>query len=215
MAGLATNKRQAPRAGNARGDRSAHAWEITVNAQYLGHLSIPNRNLRTLCELWLAKRGSRPLPSRSEFGPGDIPAALWPMVMMLDVCRAQDRVRFRYRRVGMSFVEAVGSDPTGMFLDEVLPTPSAHTDFVSGLYLRAATRGCPIYSENLFTWGGRTGAKLTRRLILPLSHDGVEVAMLLAGHVFDYDTQQVLAMRASTAPRALEIVPNSTLSMVN
>ena len=184
-----------------------------MDAQYLGHLSIPNGNLRTLCALWLARRAGRLMPSRSDFGPGDIPAPLWPMVMMLDVCRAADRTRFRYRRVGMSFVDAVGRDPTGMFLDEVMPTPSAHTDFVTGLYLRAATRQCPIYSENLFTWNGKVGSKLTRRLILPLSRDGAAVDMLLAGHVFDYDLPQVLAMRGKAPPRVQEIVPNDTLSL--
>jgi hypothetical protein len=47
------------------------------------------------------------------------------MVMMLDVCRDDDRIRFHYRRVGMRFVDAVG------------------------LYLQAVTTRRPIYSENI------------------------------------------------------------------
>lgn len=101
--------------------RSRSPGEPETEPQYLGHLSIPNDDLRALCEVWLAKKGARPMPGRSDFDPGDIPGRLWPAVMMLDVCREDFRTRFRYRRVGMRFVDAFGRDPTDLFLDDVLP----------------------------------------------------------------------------------------------
>lgn len=182
-----------------------------LDPQYLGHLSIPNRDLRALCELWLAKKGMRLMPGRSDFDPGDIPGRLWPMVMMMDVCRGADGIRFRYRRVGMSFVDALGHDPTGLYLDEVLPARSEHTEYVIGLYRRVVARRCPIYSENLFTLAGDTRAKVTRRLILPLSRDGATVDIVLVGHVFEYDMPRIQAMWRDGPARAREIVTDGTV----
>lgn len=186
-----------------------------LDPQYLGHLSIPNRDLRALCELWLAKKGTRLMPGRSDFDPGDIPGRLWPMVMMVDVCRGDAGIRFRYRRVGMSFVDALGHDPTGMFLDEVLPAQSEHAEYVIGLYLRMVAKRRPIYSENLFTLAGDAQAKLTRRLILPLSRDGATVDMALAAHVFEYDVPRIQEMRRDSPARVQEIVTDSPVPLTD
>jgi hypothetical protein len=177
-----------------------------MDPQYLGHLSIPNDDLRALCELWLAKKGTRLMPGRSDFDPGDIPGRLWPMVMMLDVCRDDDRIRFRYRRVGMRFVDAFGRDPTGLFMDDVLPAPSEHGEYVIGLYLQAVTTRRPIYSENIFTVIEGAYPKLTRRLILPLSRDGETVDMALVGHAFEYDLSRLRAMRRDAPALVREVV---------
>ncbi|HTZ77557.1 MAG TPA: PAS domain-containing protein [Stellaceae bacterium] len=170
--------------------------------------SIKSADLLALYELWLARRRGRRVPGRADFDPGDIPGRLWPLVMMVDVCREPERIRFRYRRVGMSFVEALGRDPTGLFLDEVLAVQTPHADYVAGLYLRMIADRRPIYSENIFTVDGKARGKLTRRLLLPLSRDGEEVDMAMVGHVFEYDPSWASAPRSATLPSVQEILPD-------
>ncbi len=107
------------------------------------------------------------------------------MVMMLDACRDDDRIRFHYRRVGMRFVDAVG------------------------LYLQAVTTRRPICSENIFTVIEGAYPKLTRRLILPLSRDGETMDMALAGHAFEYDLPRLRAMRRDAPALVREVVADS------
>lgn len=126
------------------------------------------------------------MPSRADIDPAEIPAAIWPNTMLLDVLWHGATPRFRYRRVGEVFWRALGQEPTGRFIDEVLPETAGYRVYVVGIYTEMAKRRRPMYTENVFTLEGQAVPMLTKRVSLPLSYDGERVDMVLAGHVFEY-----------------------------
>ena len=54
-------------------------------------------NLRQMYTYWLAKRGDRPMPRRSDLDPTEIPAHLLPGITLVDV--VPDARRYVYRLV--------------------------------------------------------------------------------------------------------------------
>jgi hypothetical protein len=57
---------------------------------------------------WLAKRGTRVMPARSDINPADFPLLL-PYLVLVESVDDQ----FRYRLVGSAITRAAGYDPTG------------------------------------------------------------------------------------------------------
>ena len=152
------------------------------------HGVLLDQRLESLYRHWLAKRRGRAMPGRADIDPLEIPPEIWPHTMLLDVVWEAERPRFRYRRVGEIFWRVSGREPTGLFIDEVLPETAGYRRYVTGIYEEVARRGLPIYSENSFTLEGRGTPMVTRRISLPLSTDGATVNMMLAGHVFEHGT---------------------------
>jgi hypothetical protein len=147
--------------------------------------TVPHPDLQYLYELWLAKRGHRLMPSRTDLDPVEIPGRLWPHLMIVGVERNGAALRYRYRRVGGAFAAAFGSDPTGRYFDEMLPARGGYREYVLGLYDRIVTERRPFYSENTFALAGQSSPRLTRRLSLPLSPDGETVDAILTAHFFE------------------------------
>jgi len=148
---------------------------------------LPDPHLDALYRYWSSQRNGRAMPSRADIDPLEIPGEIWPHTMLLDVLWRDGRPRFRYRRVGDVFWRALGQEPTGRLIDEVLPETAGYRDYILGIYREMATRRCAIYTENIFTLDGQAVPMLTRRVSLPLSTDGIAVDMALAGHVFEHD----------------------------
>jgi hypothetical protein len=69
---------------------------------------------------WLAKRGSRSMPARSDLNPGDI-CPLLPYLTIVDKVDGQ----FRWRLVGTAAVQEFGHDPTGGFVGSYLTEPES------------------------------------------------------------------------------------------
>jgi hypothetical protein len=159
---------------------------------------LDNADLQALLDYWLAKRGDHAMPSRADLDPLDLPAPLWPRITLFDVVQGEDGPRFRYRRVGAVFVQAFGWDPTGRFLDDVLPVGSRQRDYVVGLYRDVVAVRKPVYSENT-SWrdGAQQPHRWTQRLALPLSNDGDVVDMILAAHVFSLASERDRLMTLS------------------
>ena len=147
---------------------------------------VGDTRLETLYRYWLGRRGARTMPRRADIDPVAIPAAIWPHVMILEVVRDGAKIRFRYRRAGGVFWRTGGAEPTGRFIEDVLPTTAGYLDYVVAIYAEMTECGRPIYSENYFTRDGQSVPMRTRRVSLPLSNDGVVVDTILAGHVFEY-----------------------------
>jgi hypothetical protein len=145
-----------------------------------------DRALDGLYRHWLDKRRGRAMPCRADIDPLEIPGEIWPYTMLLDVMWSGDMPRFRYRRVGDVFWRDAAGEPTGKYVDEVLPERAGYRDYVVGIYEEMARRRVPLYTENSFTLEGRSAPMLTRRVSLPLSNDGEAVNMVLAGHVFEH-----------------------------
>ena len=123
-----------------------------------------------LYRYWLDKRGSRPMPARTDLNPGDIPALLRYLMIIEKV---DDQ--YRYRLVGTAVVQAVGRDLTGCLVGSYVSDPKSAVD-VRLIYERAFRAARPFFATGSFTF--KSGAKLTMsQLILPLSDDGVQVNM--------------------------------------
>src|SRR3954471_6167481 len=73
-------------------------------------------NLQLMYGYWAAKRGSRPMPERSDIDPAEIPPHLLPGIMLVDV--VNDPRRYVYRLVGTMEAEIRGYDPTGKSVRE-------------------------------------------------------------------------------------------------
>jgi hypothetical protein len=153
----------------------------TIPVSGIGH-----KQLATLYRYWHGKLQGRDMPLRADIDPTEIPGAIWPHTMILEVVRQDGALRFRYRRVGEVFWRALGREPTGKFVDEVLPDTAGYRDYVVGIYREMVERRRPMYTENCFTLHGQSVPMWHKRVSLPLSGDGGSVGTILAGHVFEY-----------------------------
>jgi len=156
----------------------------------INSLAIGDDRLQFLYQIWLDKRRGRMMPRRADIDPLDIPGRVWPNTMILDVVRRNGETRFRYRRAGAVFWRAVGREPTGLFVDEVVPETAGYRDYVLGIYRETLELRRPIYTENQFLLEDRGEPVTVRRVTLPLSSDGAAVDMVMTGHVFAHEELQ-------------------------
>lgn len=67
-------------------------------------------------DYWCETRGKEPFPPTAAVDPTRLPRASLPFLSVLEVHKHPFRLRSRV--AGTAFVEQLGSDPTGTFLDE-------------------------------------------------------------------------------------------------
>ncbi len=140
--------------------------------------SIESPRLQALYAYWNERRAGRPMPSRADFDPIDIPRLL-PNLILIDV--DQDTQRLKVRVAGTTVVEMYGSDYTGRYLDEI--------DFgdrrAAVLYdYNTCLRTKQAYVSEHSFWTDRDVTYRIERVILPLSDDGKAVSHLVAGLEF-------------------------------
>ena len=135
--------------------------------------------LLALYDYWLGKRGARSAMLRADLDPLEIPSLLQNLILS-DV--ADGGRTIRYRLVGTEIVTAHGFDYTGRTIEQL--TSGTTLAFTQQLYGIIVTQHVPIYSEGNFRWVGKEH-RWTSRLHLPLSRDGTQVDMVLAGQVFE------------------------------
>ncbi len=143
-----------------------------------GEAAIADVRLRALFDYWREKRGDGAMPARADLDPLEIPTLL-PIIGLVDVL--DGGARFRYRLIGTEIVDVDGYDPTGRFLDEVLPD-SGYADYLIGLFREVTRERRPLYGESDFRGPGRIERRL-RHLLMPLSCDGRAVDMIFGGQV--------------------------------
>lgn len=140
-----------------------------------------DRRLADAYAYWLRKAAGRPMPSRADIDPVDIPNLL-PDVMLVDVVGD----RYRYRLIGTENTLAQGINATGRYLDEVLPGPE-YCAHVLRLYDECVGTRRALYSECLFfSPARREPERHTKVLFMPLSPDGAVVNMVFVVQVFLY-----------------------------
>ena len=160
---------------------------LAANATCGGEREIVlDQRLDALYRYWLGKRRDRQMPARCDIDPLEIPGDIWPHIMLLDVVWDEGAPRFRYRRVGDVFWRSAGREPTGLFINDVLPETAGYRRYVVGIYEEMAWRRRAMYSENGFSLEGRDTQMSVKRISLPLSNDGETVNMVLAAHVFEH-----------------------------
>jgi hypothetical protein len=138
-----------------------------------------NAVLSALWRYWESKRVPPNIPLRRRIDPCEIPSLL-PHVQLVE--HIEDR-GFRYRLTGTEVVQGYGRDPTGKFVDDVLPPErraAANRHYSMALYLRQ-----PLYALGRYVKDGDL-PMVSRRIILPLSLDGKSGGMLLVGETFSF-----------------------------
>lgn len=152
----------------------------------LPHFALPDAaassdpRFREIFDYWLAKAPPDRLPGRQHLDPGEL-RHLLPGVVLYDVVRTPQGLRFRWRLVGTAVVEAVGSDHTGKFLDEVILEPDRRRALHAGLSAAVQTRQ-PQFWRTPLSFPGRDFVWL-ERLALPLASDGEAIDVVLAYYV--------------------------------
>ncbi len=161
-----------------------------------------DHRIRAAYDYWIAKRGARPLPSRRDLDPVDIPKLL-PHVMLVAV---EPDGRYRYRLIGTANVAEHGLDATGRYLDAVLPGPEYRTH-VLGLYDACFASRRPLYSESLFyAAAGFRPLRHLRVLFMPLSATGGAVDQVFVVQIFSFVADEVRESHFLDAPPHREIV---------
>jgi hypothetical protein len=135
-------------------------------------------SLLTLHEYWTARRGSRPMPARTDIDPIDLKPLL-PVLILIDV--VADARRYVYRVVGTHEVEIRGADPTGKPVAEAYYGETAEDTLY---YLdRVVREQQPILYRGTYR---PFSTRIQREdvLYLPLSQDGETVNMIMVlGHI--------------------------------
>ena len=139
---------------------------------------IADKRMLTLYQYWDSKRAGRPMPTRADIDPTEIPTLL-PFILLIDVL--DGGADFRYRLVGTDIVRWVGNDLTGRTFAEVLPAGN-YADYIAGIARESIRQRSALYSEGGFVVDGRVDRQV-RRLVLPLSADGTTVNMFLCGQI--------------------------------
>ena len=141
-------------------------------------LGLKSEIQKELLEYWSDKSGHRPMPSRADLDPVDIPHLL-PHIGLIDVLGGG--LRFRYRLIGTNLNEVFGQDFTGTYLDQA--RSGDHLNYLDALYKRCIQGPRVVYSESESSYENRTHLWVAR-LLLPLSRDGERVNMILYSEVF-------------------------------
>jgi hypothetical protein len=175
--------RRAGRGWNARRTLIFAAYRGETGATCFALVLDQNPILSDLWQYWQRKRAGRPMPSRADIEPMEIPVVL-PYVLLVE--RSEDG-RFRYRLAGTAVVDAYGMELTGRYVDEVFP-PGRRV-LAEQHYAMVYQSGRPISALNRYT-NSRGVEHIASRLILPLagkasSHPVVQ--FLLIGQTCTYD----------------------------
>lgn len=134
--------------------------------------------LLQLYNYWNGRRNGRPVPDRRDIDPIDMPRAVLPHLLLVELHGPIPRIR--YRLVGTAICARYGSDFTGYWLDEL--SGPQYRQRLEEMYRRMRDTGRPIYTESEFRIDPETTA-ITCRLYLPLYHQG-SINMALAGQTF-------------------------------
>jgi hypothetical protein len=121
-------------------------------------------------KLAVAKGG---LPARRDIDPIDIPRDALPFVLLVDVVREGQGLRFRFRMVGTGIV-AVEGEETGRYLDDVVV--GARLAQIRPHYVDCVARKVWVRHDSMSSPAGERIDSNT--LLLPLSADGADVDML-------------------------------------
>ncbi|HVJ43186.1 MAG TPA: PAS domain-containing protein [Dongiaceae bacterium] len=139
----------------------------------LGHSRHPQ--LAGLYRYWRSKCGDRRAPSRADILPEEIRSIL-PHILLLDI--VGDVPRLKYRLAGTEFAHIYGAEVTGKFLDEI--DFDGMRDLIIADYFKVVKECQPSWTR--WSFAKDDGRWLEyERVTLPLSQDGEQVDMLLAG----------------------------------
>jgi hypothetical protein len=135
--------------------------------------------LRELYAYWDGKREGRAMPGRADLDPVEVPKLL-PYLILFEV--ESDSKRLWVRLAGTEIVRLYGRDYTASYLDEL--DFGDQRQAVLADYQACVESGRPGVAHRKF-WNIHGLYYRCERLILPLSDDGRDVNMILAGLDFE------------------------------
>lgn len=145
-------------------------------------------DLQEIYEYWKLKAAGNWAPLKSDIDPVDIPRFL-PRVMLCDVFYRPDTDEvesFRYRLSGTGICDVHGFDPTALRPTDL--TPPEYGDLIQAHYEEAVIRRKPMVHIIVLESIDKT--RSYARIILPLSHDGKRVDVLMT---IDSEKQNTLS----------------------
>jgi len=133
-----------------------------------------DKRWRHFVDYWTKLAGAKGgLPSRQDIDPIDIPRDALPFVLLVDVVRAGQGLRFRFRMVGTGIV-AVEGEETGHYLEDIVD--QTRLAQIRPHYVDCVSRKVWVRHHSLHSPAGdRVDSDA---LLLPLSADGTDVDML-------------------------------------
>ena len=135
--------------------------------------------LLTLHAYWELKCAGRDLPDRADIDPVEMPRRLLPYLFIVEYAPIPGR--WRYRLMGTEMVERLGADLTGRFLDEALG--GRYCNYLTPLNAEVRASRRPLYTESTLT-SDDGAVLLTKRMLVPLTNGGDEVAMVLGAQTY-------------------------------
>jgi hypothetical protein len=139
--------------------------------------------LAAIYAYWDAKRAGRAMPSRRDIDPVELGPQVLPHVILTEARSEGGRWRFRFRLAGTALKQALGLDITGRYVDAVNPN-KRYAAYIESLYCKAMEARRPVFSSSVAMAADAASRRFTRRLICPLSNDGVAATMFLCGQTF-------------------------------
>lgn len=150
--------------------------------------------LHELYAYWREKCQGRRMPRRRDIDPSEV-ALLLPHLLISEVVEGGER--FRFRLAGTAVTRVLGRDPTGRLVDEV--TEGAYRDFINGLHRTVCREQASLFAESPHLAGARGQHYYAKRLLMPLSDDGIAVNQILSMLTFRF-TARGRAMTVVDAP---------------
>jgi hypothetical protein len=135
-----------------------------------------NPRFRSLFDYWQSKVVGDHLPGRQHIDPTEM-RDLLSNLMLWDVVREADRVRFRIRLFGTGLYPMWQADLTGKWLEDFVPADK-RDDVHAGLMHVVTTRQAQYLTRHLIYPSRNLVAH--ERLMVPLAGDGETVDMLMA-----------------------------------
>ncbi|MFY7959425.1 MAG: PAS domain-containing protein [Elsteraceae bacterium] len=151
-----------------------------MKALYGAPVSLDPRILAFL-EYWRSARGDKPMPTRADVDPLEMPKGLLRHTLLVDVVDQGER--FKFRLVGSEIEDASKLRLTGAFVGDSIELP-VYREYLLDM-LRLVLKTCrPVVSASNFAHLNMEYI-LTQRVMCPLSHDGEIVNMIFACQVFE------------------------------
>jgi hypothetical protein len=147
-----------------------------------GHLAASRKledRLSFICDLWHAKRGAKPLPSRGDLDPAEF-HRLWPVTFLLE--KDENSGEWYVRFAGAAYGSVYGREITGDRVQDIVPENLAPQVLADLRQCEEARE--PIVIENETNWPDRGNVYRYQRVLLPFGRENGEVTHLLGVAAF-------------------------------
>lgn len=137
-----------------------------------------NPQVASLAQYWVDLQSDSGAPLWRAFDIADLPVAVWPRLMVIDVI--DEPCRFRARLIGAYIIDAFGRDSTGRrFVNEEIPGIEG-TDYLASLH-EVADLKTPHYRFRRARFQMRDEYEFAEVLSLPFLDENGAVSMIVTG----------------------------------